>query len=613
MRRFAASLAAPAAVLACVVLAAAPALGQGSGRRDAAPKSAAPSAISARVGAILDQYTEDPDAASAAMQNLFATMVAHAGVRDPAWREVAAWRRLLGVVAEEPESERAALLRSLRAAPTFATHLAMALTEYDKPGEVAVILGRLCRERGEHLEKYATLAAAICVVHDVPLTHRVNENQPAAADPLAIFDFFRTTEGSTLMGLRAMPTDLLVHVVDTTAPIDEMAWAQQKYRGDRSIGQRFFDIKYDEDHYYKNTPKKITVAGFGFRNILTHGGVCIDQAYFAAHAGKSIGVPTAIISGRSSTVSHAWVGYLQARGKTVEWNFDTGRYDAYQIVRGMVDHPQTRQRIPDSYLGVAAQAMTDPAEKRFLAVALTDAAQHLGQVRRRRLVFPPARPDPAVPVSSKPRGATAAAQLDLLDAALRTTPASVRGWQTLADMAKAGDLSVAQLREWSATLFQLCGRSYPEFSLDVLAPMISGVPGVRDQDALWNAAFKNYSGNPDLGAQIRFAQGRMWEKEGDYARAWECYQDVIARYPNTSSQAVDAAAACRRLLQRTGKDKALLPMLEAAWKKTQRPSKAGPAFAQQSNWFRLGSQYAEALEEAGRAGDAKRVRSILGL
>ena len=61
--------------------------------------------------------------------------------------------------------------------------------------------------------------------------------------------------------------------------------------------------------------KKVTAAGWSLPNILQHGGVCADQAYFAVTVGKSIGVPTAYTIGLGGEVGHAWVGFLQARGK----------------------------------------------------------------------------------------------------------------------------------------------------------------------------------------------------------------------------------------------------------------------------------------------------------
>jgi hypothetical protein len=609
-------------LLACALLVAGPAAAQqqqAPRQRDRAPArttsstSSATAQITARITQILDGYEDDPAAAARDMRRLFETMIAHAPLRDPAWKEVAAWMRLLSIVAAAPEGERAELLRLFRSSPAFALNLAMALSERDNREGVAALALRLGRERREHLETYATLAAALCVVHDRPLVHRVNENTATAADPLAIFDFFRTTEKATLFGLRKVPTDLLVFVVDTTAPIDEMAWAQARYKGNGNVGDRFYEVTYDRAHYREGATKKITAAGFSFRNILTHGGVCIDQAYFAAHVGKSIGVPTAIVYGRDGDSSHAWVGYLRARGRAVEWNFDSGRYSTYQVVRGSIYDPQTGSRVPDSYLGIAAQAMTDPADKRFLTVALVDAASLLADIRRTRRDFPPADPDPAVRPAKSPRAATAATQLELLETALRTTPASVRGWQVLASMAAAGDLTLAQLKQWSATLFQLCGSSYPEFSLAVLKPMIESVKDVRDGDGLWNAAFKNYSSNADLAAEIRFAQARMWEKHGDTARALNCYHDVLERYANASSRAVEAAEACRRLAKESGKPGAMIPVLEAAWTRTQRPNTTHPAFFMQSNWYRLGRQYAEVLEEAGRAADARRILSQLGL
>ncbi len=608
------------AVLCFLLPAAAALTGAAPSAVAAQPARATPSQgisqVSARVAAILDQAEETNDCGPALLDLtlLFDTLIAHAPTRDlAAWREVAAARRMVSHLAALPPSTRRDLFPFLRRSPTLATTLAFLVRSDEDPAPVYRLLDRLRRERGDHLERYATLTAAICVVHDTPLSHTINENTANADDPVAIFDFFRSTERNLLLGLREVPAELLIYVVDTTAPIDQMAWAQGKYKGDRQVGQRFFDVKYDIDHFRRETPKKVTVAGFSFRNILEHGGVCADQAYFAAHVGKSIGVPTAYVRGRDGTVSHAWVGYLQAKGRAVAWNFDTGRYDRYQVVRGMLMDPQSGAWIPDSYLGVLAESMTTPAADRHGAAALIDAAKRLGEIRAADAPFPPATPDPAVAVSQMPRAASAAAQVELIEAALNKTPGSTAGWFALRDLAAAGDLSLSELKRWSEVLFRLCGRSYPEFSLEILSPMIASVASTRDQDALWRSAFKTYSARPDLAAEIRFAQGRMWEAAGDRARAWDCYQDVVTRFPNASSAAVQAVNNCRRMLADAGKDAAALPMLESAWKQTKKPTNMGPTFVLQSNWYRLGRMYVRELEKAGRDREAAKIRQQLGM
>src|SRR5262249_20341397 len=143
------------------------------------------------------------------------------------------------------------------------------------------------------------------------------------------------------------------------------------------VGGRFFDIRYDFNHLRRGTPKQVTLEGFTLQNIAKFGGVCADQAYFAMSVGKAIGVPTALAVGEGGRSAHAWVGFLQAQNGRGSWNFDIGRYEAYQGVRGDVVDAQTRREIPDSYVSLLAESIGTRPVDREASVALTDAALRL--------------------------------------------------------------------------------------------------------------------------------------------------------------------------------------------------------------------------------------------
>src|SRR5260221_31865 len=89
---------------------------------------------------------------------------------------------------------------------------AMALAR--RPGEDAAgaygMLERLREKRAEQVEKYATLAAAICVVHPRPFERRINENTGKAIDPIELFDYYAKNEGRMFFGIRNVPAELLV-------------------------------------------------------------------------------------------------------------------------------------------------------------------------------------------------------------------------------------------------------------------------------------------------------------------------------------------------------------------------------------------------------------------
>jgi hypothetical protein len=215
-------------------------------------------------------------------------------------------------------------------------------------------------------------------------------------------------------------------------------------------------------------------------------------------------------------------------------------------------------------------------------------------------------------VPQKPaRSATVSSRLDLLEVGLRRCPAYAAGWFALRDM--AGEMSVADKRRWAGVLDHLCGKQYPDFSLDILRPMVETIDDPREQDGLWNTLVTNFHARPDLQAEVRFAQGAMWEKAGDRAKAWEAYQDIIARLADDGPFAVEAVRRCAKLLDEGGKKDQVLPLLAGTWSKLKKPGKMAPEFRRQSNWFRVGVLYAARLKDSGSQAKADEVLGTLGV
>jgi hypothetical protein len=431
------------------------------------------------------------------------------------------------------------------------------------------------------------------VVHDRLLARKINENTAQATDPRAIFDYFAGNEKRMLFGVRKVPAELLIYVVDTTAGIDEMTWALGRYAGDSAVGARFFDIDYDYEHVIDGDPKEVTVAGWSLPNILRYGGVCVDQAYFAVTVGKAIGVPTAYAFGADSTVSHAWVGFLQSRGNNAWWNFDVGRYPAYQGVRGNVLDPQIRKPVPDSYVSLTAELAGVDATDRWAAVAYTDAAVRVLELAQQD----DAAPRAADETTDGPSASETA--LDLIERGLRLSPGYARGWMTMRGLAAEGKMSLEQTTRWADVLHRLCGRRYPDFYLAILRPMISGIDDVKQQNALWNKAFALFRNRHDLAASVRMSQGRMWREAGDTARAGQCYEDVIFRYANAGPFVLSALKEAEKLLAQAGRDDKVLQLYDRAFAGIKRPPSIAVPFYRQSNYYRVGKRYADRLQQAG--------------
>lgn len=563
-----------------------------------------------RVASVLESITKDADFTRATkdLTTLFDELIAYAPDSETdAFREADFGLRLVTQLSQV-KTGRTDLLTYLRANPELAQALVFQIQPEDKIPAVYALLNKLQQKHGKELNKLASLTAAICVVHDQPLVDQVNENTAKAADPVQIFDYFKTHQGSMHFPLTSMPPELLVFVVNTTASIDDLNWALNKYAGDARVNRRYSEVHYDKAYFRGQAEKKVTVAGFNLPSILKNGGVCADQSYFAQQVGKAIGVPTAGISGRNASMAHAWVGFFEVISEKPRWNFDAGHYEGYENVRGSTLDPQTRQTIPDSALCLIADTSASGTANRRAAIAMTDASLRLAAIQKAKGANYPPTGETVIPIRNPARQADIAGRMGLLEAGLRKSPALAQGWSVVST--SATELSLKDKQHWAGVLDSLCGTKNPDFTLGILTTMVKAIPSIQDQDAFWSSLFNTYQKRPDLAAEVRFCQGGMWEKSGDKAKAWTCYEDVFKRFPNKGPFAVEAAQRCEKLMKDGGK--AASALYAALWPRMERPGASiSQEFKQQSNWYRVGKLYASSLESEGNLPLAESVKKQL--
>ncbi|MEX0655850.1 MAG: hypothetical protein WD534_08025 [Phycisphaeraceae bacterium] len=614
------------ALICVLALAATDALAQP--RRSASPREAqqavAPhaEAVRERVGVILDALEETGDfrAARQAVDRLFDQVLAYAPATDAdAFREAGFARRLVTQLDEADTIDRRAVLGYLRANPRLAHAITFAIKPDNQVPQVYQVLDTLRERRGEHLETYAELAAAISVVHDRDLTVRINENTVYPPEPLELFDYYAGHERQMFFGIRNVPVELLIYIVDIGASVEEMQWALREHAGHRQVGRLFFTIEYDHEHFRRGVPKRVTEEGFNLPNIRAFGGVCADQAHYAVTVGKAIGVPAVYTRGNSSQVSHAWVGFLQQQGQAGRWDFNHGRYAAYQGVRGVTRDPQTRQWVDDSYVSLLAELIGTNEARRYAAVAMTDAVIRLHAIARAEgrhdlpdpLVMPEADGDDDAPAAPTPRSADMPSQLALLEAGLRQSHGHLPGWLMLAYLAESGEMTLAQKREWAEVVMRLCGQDYPDFAVVVLRPMVRTIEDLDDQNAVWERMFQMFRRRHDLAAEIRMEQGQMWETAGDFVKAGRCYEDVIQRYANAGPFVLDAVERTEAMLHEAGLEDRVLRLYDETWAMIDRPRDIYLEFQRQSNWYRLGMMYVEKLQQAGEVRETDRVLATI--
>ncbi|MFO0861124.1 MAG: hypothetical protein U0570_11245 [Phycisphaerales bacterium] len=528
------------------------------------------------------------------------------------------------VGAASDKTSREAFLASMKGAPRFANELAMTFSSRDDLEKVTTLAAKLWRLEGKRLDRFATLGAAICVVHDREVTTRANENTVKADDPVKLFGFFADNAERFPLGLEGVPPQLLVYVVDTTAKISELEWALNAYKANRSIGERYFDVQYDYNHFVQGAAKKVTTEGFSLQNILKYGGVCIDQAYFASNVAKSGGIPAAIMRGRSAEVSHAWVAYLQWTPKSATFDTLKGRYPEYRAVMGVVTDPQTGYTVTEAELCLRAALALTPSEKRQRATALEDAGSQLSIK-----LIPPKKPaestgekkdesveeeeDDAAASAPKLSAEDVKKLLAISEAAVDLSQASVRAWRLGVAVGVNGNWSKAQRDRWGEAILKTMGNGYAAFAIECLIPVIQSADD-ESQNDLWNWLFAAIKHNGDLASIVRFNQAAMFERRHQPDKAWECYDWILNLYADTCPFSVEAGRRMLALLKTNGKSIGEgADMLGKAWARTKPPRSLNADFAAQSNWYRLGRLYLATLIEAGQKQDAARVAQALGI
>ena len=255
-----------------------------------------------------------------------------------------------------PEDLRRYALTSSDFSEAFFTQL----SPLDQPVMVMKILAAIWTRDPAVFREYANLALALAVVYDVPPPADWPHGQvrPQALprrlpDPVEAFAFFVKADrtGATLQRLSRLPAEDLKYVVDTSASFADLTWAETKVAAPLAGLARLYNmVRYRRDRLEGDVliwPE----ATYRLADIAERGGICIDQAYFAAMVGKAKGVPTLLFRGAGLDGRHAWFGFLDGNGR---WQLDCGRDAAQKLVTGFAFDPQTWTNITDHDLAFLA-------------------------------------------------------------------------------------------------------------------------------------------------------------------------------------------------------------------------------------------------------------------
>ena len=194
--------------------------------------------------------------------------------------------------------------------------------------------------------KYLNLALACALVFDKPLRVSRDLDPRGQVDAGERYDYYRTTDKQNKLKteLTKLPVSELIWVVDAPVPTSELQWALKNVRLPRDHWGRAYGMV--EYRMAKITQGEQFYERYTLAEILKKGGVCADQAYFAAMTAKAHGIPAIMLVGEGQRGGHAWLAFKM----TAKWNMQAGRYATDQYVAGYTTDPQTRHWIKDHML-----------------------------------------------------------------------------------------------------------------------------------------------------------------------------------------------------------------------------------------------------------------------
>lgn len=290
---------------------------------------------------------------------------------------------------------------ALRAKQEFLLHLAgdkaflqeffHMLTPDDFPPVALMRLEELYSADPGFWADYRSLALAFALVYDQrkpaywPHPQVESAAVPSRDESLAErFAYYvrQNNIGKLDFDLRRLSAAELKFLVDADVPRSELEWAAKNVRVRRDrFEDAFSAVTYDLPRVKKGVfhwPH----GRYQLSNIQVWGGICVDQAYFAAMAGKARGIPTLFFAGQGKDGGHAWFGYWRGNGR---WEMDGGRYVNQNYTVGEALDPQTWLPMTDhELLYLSGRASRGPGNEAALAdLAMAEIFTRRGDVNNR--------------------------------------------------------------------------------------------------------------------------------------------------------------------------------------------------------------------------------------
>lgn len=197
------------------------------------------------------------------------------------------------------------------------------------------------QERGRYLNPAIACSLLSPEVANSPGLIRVRTPR---LSPVQLFQYFREQDRHRrlLTDIKKMSVERLLMVVDVRLPMSEFKWVTKNLKYDRATWAHnaYNSVSYLMERATKDTDPYTT---YTFEDILEEGGVCRDQAYFAAYSAKVMGIPAVIAVGDGDRGPHAWV---VTQVSDMEWK----QVNSYGYTTGVFENPCSGREHHESML-----------------------------------------------------------------------------------------------------------------------------------------------------------------------------------------------------------------------------------------------------------------------
>lgn len=504
-----------------------------------------------------------------------------------------------------------------------------AMDDVPSPKEALTAFRELQANEPDKVLEYPDLAAAFATARGM----RFYKSPPEPATTLESFLYYADPKKKFRYNLKKMPYELSRYLADTRISIAERTWAAKRYARTRNLGTAYFHVKYDWPYFKENKPKKISELPYTLQNLAKVGGVCIEQAYYACQVCKSLGVPSAIVSGRgTSGVGHAWFTYFQmdASGTSASWHGGAGRYASQLYFTGSVTDPATGKGILDSELVLVGSAALLPLHRREEAEAAATVAKlvadacvdgnmpadpaplrQLALDYEKRLAKQPGAPKLDSTWIGAKRKIDRPLVEDLIDVAIKRNLAYTPAWQLIIDLRKADRLPVESLDPFFNVLISKTATAFPELSCHMVLQLVPTLTDETKREKAYRRALAVYGRRPDLKGKILLAMGDESRTLGENKKAVKIYQAAAVQCIQVPDIAFPAAARAEEILVAENQRSAALRMYAMLFGKTPKETDAAAEIRKSTPHYRFGTRLAELLRQAGKAAAADRIISDL--